>query len=115
MALFGKLPRALFHRTPISTLIVATLLSVSFDSYAESEPEPPVTQAQVTVTTADNFGVDTKYLAQDSQAGDDFYRYVNKGWLDTTKIPQGRSRFNGFTEVEFPIMINELTNQLFLL
>lgn len=35
------------------------------------------------------WGVETRYIAPEIAPGDDFYRHVNKGWLDTATIPPG--------------------------
>lgn len=35
------------------------------------------------------WGVETRYIAPEIAPGDDFYRHVNKGWLDSATIPPG--------------------------
>ncbi len=45
------------------------------------------------------WGIQTHHIAQTTEPGDDFYRYVNDGWLKTAQLPKGMSRFNSFTEV----------------
>ena len=83
-----------------TTLIISALLALNVSHNANSEPEkstpaPAAETAPATTTPApadanpNYWGVDTKNIAKDIQPGDDFYRYVNKGWLDTAKIPQG--------------------------
>jgi len=91
------------------TLIITALLALNVSHNANSEPEKstsaPAAETAPASTPApadaksDNWGVDTKNIAKDVQAGDDFYRYVNKGWLDTVKIPQGLSGIESFTEL----------------
>lgn len=44
-----------------------------------------------------DFGVETKYIDQSVAPGDNFYRYVNGGWLDTFKIPDEFSSYGSFT------------------
>lgn len=46
-----------------------------------------------------NWGVDTTGLSKTVKPGDDFYRYVNAGWLATAKIPQGLAAVDAATEV----------------
>jgi len=36
-----------------------------------------------------DWGIDTSGLSKTVRPGDDFYRYVNEGWLKTAKIPAG--------------------------
>jgi putative endopeptidase len=45
------------------------------------------------------WGIETHYIAQDVAPGDDFFRYVNQGWLNTAEIPQGFPRLDSFLEV----------------
>jgi len=92
-----------------TTLIVSVLLALNVSHNANSEPEKstpapvaetaPATPPATTDAKSDNWGVDIKNIAKEIPPGDDFYRYVNKGWLDTAKIPQGMSAFDSFTEV----------------
>jgi predicted metalloendopeptidase len=44
-----------------------------------------------------DFGVETDYLDASIRPGDDFYRHVNGGWLDTFKIPDEFSSYGSFT------------------
>lgn len=92
-------------------LIITAILALNVSHNASSEPEKTTTLPStaetapaITPTSADAnsnyWGIDTKYIAKDIQPGDDFYRYVNKGWLDTAKIPQGMTSINSFTELQ---------------
>ena len=91
-------------------LIISTLLALNVSHSANSEPEKPTPATPVETVAAtpapaatdaksENWGVDIKIIAQDIQPGDDFYRFVNKGWLETTKIPQGLPGIESFTEL----------------
>ena len=44
-----------------------------------------------------DFGVETKFISDSLNAGDDFYRYASEGWLDTFEIPEEFSRYGSFT------------------
>ena len=46
------------------------------------------------------WGVQTGHIAPTIAAGDDFYRYVNKGWLATATIPVGFPAGNAFVDLE---------------
>ena len=46
-----------------------------------------------------DWGVETQHISDTVDPGDDFFRYVNEGWLDTTEIPAGFSNFGSFTEL----------------
>ena len=95
-----------------TTLLISALLALNVSHNANSEPEkstpaPAAETAPATTTPASTpaeanpnyWGIDTKKIAKDIQPGDDFYRYVNKGWLDTAKIPQGLPGIESFTEL----------------
>ncbi len=45
------------------------------------------------------WGIETRYVSETVAPGDDFFRYVNEGWLDTTEIPAGFSNFGSFSEL----------------
>lgn len=45
------------------------------------------------------WGVETQHVSATVEPGDDFFTYVNEGWLDTAEIPQGFSSLSGFTEL----------------
>ncbi|MBI1366568.1 MAG: M13 family peptidase [Alphaproteobacteria bacterium] len=44
-----------------------------------------------------DFGVETKYIDKSVRPGDNFYQYVNGGWLDTFKIPDEYASYGSFT------------------
>lgn len=46
-----------------------------------------------------SWGIETRYISETIAPGDDFFRYVNQGWLDTTEIPAGFSNFGSFSEL----------------
>ncbi|MFT6661468.1 MAG: endothelin-converting enzyme/putative endopeptidase [Maricaulis maris] len=46
-----------------------------------------------------SWGVEIEHVSDSVAPGDDFNRYVNEGWLDSTELPQGFSSFGGFTEL----------------
>jgi putative endopeptidase len=44
-------------------------------------------------------GVELQYMDTTVHPGDDFFRYVNGGWLDAYEIPDDRSRWGSFDEL----------------
>lgn len=60
--------------------------------------------------TSGNWGVETQFISKLVQPGNDFYTYVNEGWLRSAKIPAGASGFNSYTEAKDKInmRINEI-------
>lgn len=47
-----------------------------------------------------DWGVETQFISKTVQPGNDFYTYVNEGWLRSAKIPAGSSGFNSYTEAK---------------
>ena len=76
------------------TSAVAVLLAASLSpaSAVTEEGAPP--KAQI-----GEWGVDTTSMSKSVKAGDDFYRYVNEGWLKTAKAPEGIPYIDAFVEV----------------
>ena len=58
-------------------------------------PAPPATPRPV----YGSFGMDTPGMDTSVKPGDDFYRYVNGKWLDSTEIPAERSSMGMFTRL----------------
>ncbi|WP_157676732.1 M13 family metallopeptidase [Chryseobacterium sp. T16E-39] len=46
-----------------------------------------------------NWGVETQFISRSVLPGDDFYRYVNEGWLQSKTIPAGSSGLSNYSEV----------------
>jgi putative endopeptidase len=84
-----------------SAAMLVTIFALSACNTAQVDEGKPTAndQAPVDAKAAElgAWGVETKNMVKDIQPGDDFYRHVNKGWLDTAKIPEGMSKFEAFT------------------
>lgn len=46
-----------------------------------------------------SFGIETQHISATVHPGDDFFTYVNEGWLNSVEMPAGFSRFGSFTEL----------------
>jgi endothelin-converting enzyme/putative endopeptidase len=46
------------------------------------------------------WGVETQHLASDVKPGDDFYRYVNEGWLKSATLPTGLPMAGSFIDLQ---------------
>ena len=63
------------------------------------------------------WGVETRYIAPEITPGDDFYRHVNKGWLDTATIPPGLPMNGAFvglalsTERQMQAIVDDVLGQ----
>ncbi|MEQ9443281.1 MAG: M13 family metallopeptidase [Cyclobacteriaceae bacterium] len=54
---------------------------------------------QDTTEAPETPGIDLAYMDTTVRANEDFYRYVNGNWLDSTEIPGDRGRWGGFDEL----------------
>src|SRR5690625_7557681 len=46
-----------------------------------------------------NWGIETANTSDTVKPGDDFFTWVNQGWLDSSELPPGFSRWGSFTEL----------------
>lgn len=84
---------------PVAPLLVALLLSACG---GDRPPEKSTEQAPSRTTSGallGDWGVETQYLDENVNPGDDFYRYVNGGWLDTAELPAGLPMMSSFMHV----------------
>ncbi|GEM_PF-1841949 len=44
--------------------------------------------------------IETRFISKSVNPGNDFYTYVNEGWLKSAIIPAGAAAFNSFTEAK---------------
>ena len=54
---------------------------------------------KVEVADTESHGIALKYMDTTVNPGDDFFRYVNGAWYDSTEIPADRSRWGSFDEL----------------
>lgn len=73
--------------------------------------DAPTTDATATLG---DWGVQTEYLAPATTPGNDFYRYVNQGWLDSAEIPAGLPRTGAFIELvlQTEAQVSDIVKQL---
>ncbi|WP_226019554.1 M13 family metallopeptidase [Novosphingobium sp. FKTRR1] len=74
--------------------ITLALASISFLAM----PAPGLADAPQKAAIGD-WGVDTSSFSKTLQPGDDFYRYINEGWLKEAKVPPGLPYINALVEV----------------
>lgn len=79
-----------FLLTSVAALLLAASPSPVFALADDTAPP----NAQI-----GEWGVDTTSMSKTVRAGDDFYRYVNEGWLKTAKAPAGIPFIDAFVEV----------------
>lgn len=69
--------------------LLVVLWSATVNAVPSSDPRPLL----------GHWGIETRYLSRTVAPGDDFFRYVNEGWLSSMSLPQGFPRMDSFLEV----------------
>jgi putative endopeptidase len=88
------LEKAIGMKSPFVTGVTALLFAVSPSMASAAPNETPPAKAQL-----GDWGVDTGNMSKTVRAGDDFYRYVNEGWLKMAKPPAGIPFIDASVEV----------------
>jgi len=83
-----------------STLLLAACSGEQTpDSASTTSAAPNTASNSATAMVAESelgSGIDTEYFDTTVAPGDDFYRYVNGVWLDSTPIPSDKSNYGSF-------------------
>jgi putative endopeptidase len=96
------------HSDPSSSVFVraACLLAVVITSCGTPASAPPASsaadarpQAAPKRPAIGTFGFDVEGMNRSVSPGDDFFRYANGRWLETTEIPADRSSYGSFSEL----------------
>ncbi|WP_376695385.1 M13 family metallopeptidase [Wenzhouxiangella sp. EGI_FJ10305] len=75
-------------------LTIAALLGL-FGAHAHAQDQ----QAASAEAKLGDWGIATANISESVDPGDDFFTWVNAGWLESTEIPKGFSRWGSFTEL----------------
>jgi endothelin-converting enzyme/putative endopeptidase len=88
-------------KTGALALSVSLLALTAGCQVAPSTGEESAEETQVAVDAnaprLGTFGFDAEGMDLTTEAGDDFFRYANGTWLDTTEIPSDRASYGMFT------------------
>lgn len=79
----------------LAALLAACSAENAAPAPAAADAAPPAAHASLGA-----WGVETRFLRPAVAPGDDFYRYVNGGWLETTELPTGFPYFGSFGSVQ---------------
>lgn len=84
----------------LSVIILAVPAGpVSAESAGAAESAAPATRAETPAARIGDWGIAVDEVSTTVQPGDDFFGYVNAGWLERSEIPAGFSRFSAFAEL----------------
>ncbi|ABI64767.1 endothelin-converting enzyme, Metallo peptidase, MEROPS family M13 [Maricaulis maris MCS10] len=91
--------KKLLLSTAVLALTAACQPATSTDTAATETPAASTPAAATASAAIGDWGFDISGMDTSYVAGDDFYRYANGTWLDTTEIPSDRSNYGMFTEL----------------
>ena len=89
--------KKLLLSTAVLALTAACQPATSTDTAATETPAASTPAAATASAAIGDWGFDIPGMDTSYVAGDDFYRYANGTWLDTTEIPSDRSNYGMFT------------------
>lgn len=72
-------------------VVGAFILPTGCSPSAIHQTQQPVPEP--TVSGPASIGIATQYVRDDVEPGDDFYTYVNEGWIEATEMPPGYAYF----------------------
>lgn len=109
-------PSNLFHSRGVSstesnkTRLFFSLFIFAVGMFSVKAQE---SKSKIQKATFGDWGIETRFISQSVKPGNDFYTYVNEGWLKSAKIPPGSSGFNSFSEAKDKIdrRINEMIRE----
>ena len=98
---FSKLPIAFQNRgkqrSKIIMIKVAIILLLSVNPiYLKAQ----LTESNKGKAAFGDWGIETQFISKSVSPGNDFYRYVNEGWLSSKTIPAGSSGLSNYSEVK---------------
>ena len=83
----------------VPSLMVLALTACKEASVTPQTPSasaPSEIAAQAPKAVLGSFGIATENMDKSVKPGDNFFRYVNGKWLDTTEIPEDKSNYGSF-------------------
>jgi endothelin-converting enzyme/putative endopeptidase len=98
-ALANTLPQRLALSILSASLVLSACGEVTKPAESALQTDATAISPEAALAKPAVSGIDTAHLAQDILPGDDFYRHVNKHWLDTSKIPVGMASFEPIAEL----------------
>ncbi|WP_376693527.1 M13 family metallopeptidase [Wenzhouxiangella sp. EGI_FJ10409] len=79
--------------TKLNHLLTAAALLALIGAQAHADDASPEARLG-------DWGVETSNISASATPGEDFFTWVNAGWLESTEIPQGFSRWGSFNELQ---------------
>lgn len=84
------------HQKSITAARFITIALICFTSYLKAQSQKSISES----ASFGNWGVETQFISTNVLAGNDFYLYVNEGWLKSRSIPAGASGLSNYSEAK---------------
>lgn len=96
----------------LAVLALSGFEAAATDGDATAANDAPVEQelARAGTPRLGDWGIETAHISDSTRPGDDFFTFVNAGWLEKSEIPAGFSRFGSFTELS--LAAEQLVNEI---
>ncbi len=89
-----------YHRAAALILVSVLVTGCSLDGTDSDETVSAGTDsARTDSARMGAWGVEASNISKEVSPGDDFFTFVNEGWLNTAEMPSGFSRFGSFAEL----------------
>ena len=89
-------------KTLLAPSLLALSLSLAACNNAGTDASTETAAKAETVTTKPvlgSFGIATENIDKSVKPGDNFFKYVNGGWINSTEIPADKSSYGAFTKL----------------
>ncbi len=86
-------------KTKIASLLAATALVAVGITASRAQTAAPTAAAASDASSNWGWGIQTRYRDNSVKPGDDFNRFVNGGWIDSTEIAADRTSAGGFVQL----------------
>jgi len=89
-------PRMSLKKVRSSVLKIIIVIITFNSNFIFGQPKEPLKGKSM----YGDWGIETEFISKEVLPGNDFYRYVNEGWLTSKTIPSGSSGFNNYSEAK---------------
>jgi predicted metalloendopeptidase len=84
----------------MKAVLLAVFAAVASSAIAQTGDQPAAAKGTAAKPALGTWGIDLTNMDRTVKPGDDFYRYVNGGWLAENHIPEDRSSWGSFAELQ---------------
>ncbi|MCC9064713.1 M13 family metallopeptidase [Flavobacterium piscisymbiosum] len=98
--IFSKLPVLFASQKNMIAKIIARLGIIVLLFFSSNNLKAQTVASTIGKATFGDWGIETQFISKEIVPGNDFYKYVNEGWLESKTIPAGSSGFSNYSEAK---------------